>query len=229
MRKATLYGVGIGPGDPELLTRKAVRVLESCPILAVPQTPGGGTLALDIVSQAVDLEGKKVISLPFAMSRDAAVMERHHREAAKRLIEELNRGDDIAVPNLGDISIYSTFGYMIEPIRQAGYPVVLIPGVPSFCAVSSTLGISLTTAGKPLHILPGGGEISQALQLPGPKVLMKSGKQIPKVREALKEAGLSDRAMFVQNCGLPDERVGMSADEICDDLGYFTTIIVKEK
>ena len=228
MNKATLYGVGIGPGDPELITLRALRILERCPVIAVPETPRGGTLALDILSQVVTLRDKRVVHLPFAMTRDREAMARCHQAAVRQLCQLLSEGGDVAVPNLGDVSIYATFGYLIEPVQQAGYPVQLIPGVPSFCAVAAALGISLTEANQPLHLLPGGGEgLQDALRLPGTKVLMKSGRQLPAVKTALREAGVAGRAMFVQNCGLPDERIGWSADAMSDDLGYFTTIVVK--
>ena len=87
--RATLYGVGVGPGDPELLTLKAVRIIEQCEAIAVPRTSRGATVALDIVRGAVDLEGKTIVYLDFVMSRDPHVVAEGHRKAAGLIVEQL--------------------------------------------------------------------------------------------------------------------------------------------
>ena len=86
--RATLYGVGVGPGDPELLTLKAVRIIEQCEAIAVPRTSRGATVALDIVRGAVNLEGKTIVYLDFVMSRDPHVVAEGHRKAAGLIVEQ---------------------------------------------------------------------------------------------------------------------------------------------
>ena len=113
-RIGTFYGVSVGPGDPELMTLQAVRCLENCPVIAAPQTPKGGMLALDIAKAAVDLSGKTILSLRFAMSLDPAVQKAAHIEAARAVKEYLDAGQDVAMLNLGDVSVYATFGYLQE-------------------------------------------------------------------------------------------------------------------
>lgn len=228
MAKGTFYGVGVGPGDPELMTLKAVRVLELCPVIAAPETKGENTLALDIARGAVDLAGKTILPLAFLMSRDKAALAQNHLEQAKKIMEQLDAGLDVAMLNLGDVSIYSTFSYILEIIARAGYPCQVVAGVPSFCAVAALLQCSLTEMRKPLHIIPGGhGNLEEHLALDGPKVLMKTGKALPQVRQLLKEKGLYEKASLVQDCGLPSQRVCPSLDD-ADEAGYFTTIVVKE-
>ena len=103
----------------------------------------------------------------------------------------------------------------------------MVPGVPSFCAVAARLGRSLTEANTPLHILPGGGEgPGETLDLPGSKILMKSGKNYPRLLEELEQRDWLDRAGMVENCGLPGERVFSSLKEKPESSGYFTTIIL---
>ena len=107
-RIGTFYGVSVGPGDPELMTLQAVRRLENCPVIAAPQTPKGGMLALDIAKGAVELSGKTILPLRFAMSLDPAVQKAAHIEAARAVKEYLDAGQDVAMLNLGDVSVYAT-------------------------------------------------------------------------------------------------------------------------
>lgn len=228
MEKGIFYGVGVGPGDPELLTLKALRIIERCPVIAAPETRGEKTLALDIVRQAVNLEGKTILLLQFLMTRDKQALDQSHRRQAEKIMDYLKRGQDVAMLNLGDVSIYSTFSYLLEIVKQAGFEVRASPGVPSFCAVGALLQQSLTEMSLPLHIIPAGCPgLEQSLALLGGKVLMKTGKALPQVRQALREQGLYEKASLVQNCGLPDQKICRSLDEAEDGVGYFTTIVVK--
>ena len=230
MKKGVLYGVSVGPGDPELLTVKAVRVLEHCPVIAAPRTKSGGTLALDIARRAVSLVGKTILPLYFPMGRDKEEWRESHRRAAAEIRAYLDEGRDVAMPNLGDVAIYSTFGYLMEMLREDGYEAVMVPGVPSFCAAAARLGVSLASGDAPLHIIPvSGGNLEPALDWPGAKVLMKAGGSLPQVAEALKESGQLERAALVEDCGLPTERICPDLTENMEKTGYFATVIVKEQ
>ena len=231
MKKGVFYGVGVGPGDPELMTLKAVRVLERCPVIAAPRTKSGEMLALDIASAAVDLGEKTVVPLYFSMEREKAVQHAAHLAAAEAVRVHLDQGRDVAMLNLGDVSIYATYTYLMEILGNQGYETVMVPGVPSFCAVAARLGVSLTEMNTALHISPGGAALGEALDLPGTKVLMKSGRQMPAVLEALKTKGTLGNSMLVQNCGLPGEAVCPDLSKAVpgeDSMGYFATVIVKE-
>ncbi len=228
MEQGIFYGVGVGPGDPELLTVKALRTIERCPVIAAPETRGEKTLALDIARQAVNLEGKTILPLQFLMTRDKQALDQSHRQQAQKIIAYLEQGVDVAMLNLGDVSIYSTFSYILEIVKEEGFQAQIVPGVPSFCAVGALLQQSLTEMSLPLHIIPAGHPgLAQSLALPGGKVLMKTGKALPEVRRALRKQGLYERASLVQNCGLPDQKICRSLDEAEDGAGYFTTIVVR--
>ena len=229
MKKGVLFGVGVGPGDPELMTIKAIKTIESCPCIAAPQTGGEKTLALDIASKAVNIEDKDIIILPFLMSRDKTAVSENHKEQTELIKSRLYKGLDVAMLNLGDVSIYSTFSYIMDILQSEGYEVIMIPGVPSFCAVAAALRTGLTSMNKPLHIIPAGGmSLEEAFSLSGTKVLMKTGKAMPEVRAAVEKRGLSDKIMLVQNCGLENERICRNFNEAEDDISYFTTMIVGE-
>lgn len=230
VKKGTLYGVSVGPGDPELMTLKAVRCIEQCPVLAAPQTAAGRMLALDIAKGAVDVSGKIILPLHFAMSRDSEVLKASHAAAADAVRAHLDAGRDVALLNLGDVSIYATYGYLEEILTAQGYAAVRIAGVPSFCAAAARLGQSLTGGmEQPLTIAPG-CHVDQVLAAPGAKVLMKTGRRLPKTLDALRERGLLANSAMVCNCGLLDEAVfpALTDYDPAQDAGYFATILVKE-
>ena len=187
-------------------------------------------LALDIASAAVDLGEKTIVPLYFSMERDKAVQHAAHVDAAEAVRPYLDAGQDVAMLNLGDVSIYATYVYLMEILGEQGYETVMVPGVPSFCAVAARLGVSLTEMNSPLHIAPGGMALDEVLDQPGTKVLMKSGRQMPAVLDALAERDMLGKSMLVQNCGLPGETVypDLSQSRPEGGHGYFSTVIVKE-
>lgn len=228
MEKGTLYGVSIGPGEPELITLKAMNIISNSKYIATPHTGTGDSLALSIVSQAMDLSDKEIMKLEFPMTKDKDILAKSHEEAADAIAEVLDTGNDVAMLNLGDVTIYSTFAYTMDKLLEKDYDVEVIPGVTSFCASASKLKIGLTTMNEPLHIIPATGiDLKEALQMPGSKVLMKIGKSMPKLIEVLKELNLEDNVYAVENCGLENERIYNNLDEFDGKMGYFTIVIVK--
>ena len=228
MEKGTLYGVSIGPGEPELITLKAFNIISNSKYIATPHTGTGDSLALSIVSQAIDLSDKEIMKLEFPMTKDKDILAKSHQEAADAIAAVLDTGNDVAMLNLGDVTIYSTFAYTMDKLLEKNYDVEVIPGVTSFCASASKLKIGLTTMNEPLHIIPATGiDLKEALQMPGSKVLMKIGKSMPKLIEVLKELNLEDNVYAVENCGLENEKIYNNLDEFDGKMGYFTIVIVK--
>lgn len=226
--KGCLYGLGVGPGDPELMTLKAVRRLEQCPVVAVPDADRGQSTAYQIALGACpQIEQKPVLLLRMPMTHDLQALKASHRAAADRIEEELDQGRDVAFLTLGDPTVYATYMYVHQIVAQDGYPTEIVSGVTSFCAAAARLGISLAERSQMLHIVPSSHGIREALRLPGVKVLMKAGSKMEQVRQDLLAADL-DVAM-VENCGMPGERVFYSAQDIPADAGYFSLIVAKEK
>ena len=230
--KGTFYGVSVGPGDPELLTLQAVRLIRQCPVLAAPQTSSGQMLALDIARSALGeaLNGKTIVPLHFAMSRDPAVLAASHAQAAQAVRPFLDAGQDVAMLNLGDVSIYATFGYLQSLLQAEGYATAMAAGVPSFCAAAARLNVPLTGGmDVPLTVAPGGWA-GRVLETPGTKVLMKTGRQLPALLDTLRQAGKLQTSALVCNCGLPDEQVYPDLSRSQPDVpaGYFATVLVKE-
>lgn len=219
------YGVSVGPGDYELMTLKAVKILEKCNNIAVPKTHKGGTMALDIIKNVINIKNKNIIYLDFKMSRNAEENRLQHIKNAEIIIKELEK-DDVAMISIGDISVFSSFSYILDIIKKRGFESEIVAGVPSFCAVAAALGESLTVMKKPLHIIPGAFEdISKISDYDGTKVIMKSGNRLNNVLDALKYKDYS----VVQNCGMKNQVIykkGEDREKL--SLSYFTTILVKE-
>ena len=213
----TLYGVGIGPGDPELITLKAVRIIEQSPVIAVPKTGESRRVALSIAEQTIPhIHEKEVLSLHFPMTKDKCMIDTNRDEIAKQIIDILKEGKDIAFLTLGDPSVYSTYWYIHQRVVKQGYQAQMSAGVPSVCAVAAKLGISLAEAEQTLHT-------------EGTKVIMKTGRSVEQVKKLLKQHGYYENAKMVQNCGLEQEHVFQSLDEATNDASYFSIIVCKEE
>lgn len=226
VNSGTLFGISVGPGDPELLTLKAVKVIGDCPVVAAPCTAGGKMLALDIVRGAMDLSGKEILPLYFAMGREEN-SGTAHKEAAERLREQLDRGRDVAMLNLGDSSLYATFGRMLARLAEE-YRVLSVPGVTSFCAGAALLGISLAERERPLHLVPSHLHWEESRNWPGTKVYMKTGAKVQGLREELKRAGRLENAVLLQNYGLEGQAVYRGAEMLAAEDGYFSLVILKD-
>lgn len=222
-----LYGVGVGPGDPELLTIKAIRIMKEADVLAVPGTQKEDSVAYQIAKQAIkEIDTKEIISIHMPMTKDEARLEDSHRKGAEEIIQYLKMGKKVAFLTLGDPTIYSTYIYLHKRIVESGYEAEIISGIPSFCAVAAKLNQGLVEKNEQLHVIPSSYDIEDMIALSGTKVLMKSGKKLSKVIEYLKTKDC--QVSMVENCGMENEKICRSLNEIKDDAGYYTLIIVKE-
>ena len=227
MKQGVLYGVGVGPGDPELLTLKAARILRQCDVIAAPRAGAGAQVALSIAAPyAAD---KPVLHCDTPMTRDAALLARSHDKAADDICALLAEGKTVAFLTLGDPSIYSTYAYVHDRVRERGFDAALVPGVPSFCAAAAALGRPLCVGEQMLHIIPAShGATERGLDLPGSKVLMKAGREILSVRDALSRRGEIGNAALVERIGMEGERVVDDLSALSDATGYFSIILVGE-
>ena len=223
----TLYGLGIGPGDPELLTLKAVRLIRENEVIAFPGEMPKETVAYKIAVQAVpELAEKELTALPMPMTKDPKVLEETHTHAADIVENFLKNGKNVVFLTLGDPTVYSTYLYVHKKILERGLKAEIVSGITSFCAVAARLNMGLVEKAEPLHVIPASYQIEEALRLPGTKVLMKAGKKMKEVKATLQEIGA--QAVMIENCGMPDEKIYANAEEIPENAGYYSLIIVKE-
>ena len=220
-----LWGVGVGPGDPELLTVKAVRVLREADVVIVPDASSGDKVALNIVKDY--LKDKQIQFVKTPMVRDKAVMDAAHEAAADTICALLDDGKQVAFLTLGDPAIYSTYMYIHQKVLHRGYAVEVVPGIPSFCAAAARLNQSLCLGKEPLTIIPASHDQNDLMDLPGNKVFMKAGRSILELQQALADKGLLEGASMVENCSMENEHVYPHFADLKEPSGYFSLVIVK--
>ena len=220
-----LWGVGVGPGDPELLTVKAVRVLREADVVIVPDASSGDKVALNIAKDY--LKEKEIRFVKTPMVRDKAVMDAAHEQAADTICALLDQGKQVAFLTLGDPAIYSTYMYIHQKVLNRGYVVEVVPGIPSFCAAAARLNQSLCLGREPLMIIPASHDQEDMMDIPGNKVFMKAGRSILELQQALADRGLLENASMVENCSMETERVYPHFADLKEPSGYFSLVIVK--
>ncbi len=227
--RGTLYGIGVGPGDPELITLKAARLLREADVLAVPAKPKSESAAYRIAERALpEIAEKSILEFDWPMTKDRAALAAFYRGAADRIGAFLEQGKDVAFLTLGDPAVYATYLYLHRLTEADGYAAKIVSGVPSFCAAAARLGIGLAENGEELHVFPASYPDEALFGLPGTKVLMKPASALPALKRRL--LGDGNHEIFAAvNCGMEGETLCRSAENIPDDAGYFTLIIMKEK
>ncbi|MCI8417513.1 MAG: precorrin-2 C(20)-methyltransferase [Lachnospiraceae bacterium] len=229
--RGKLYGIGVGPGDPELLTLKAKRILDGAEVIAVPvKAAGEASTALEIIRPVVNVENKRCMEVVFQMHPREVERQRCRREACERLVQELSQGKSIAMITLGDVSVYSTYMYVNQYVAQAGYETEIIPGIPSFCSGAAAAQLSLMEGNESLAIVPSARDtqnLAIALDHFENLVVMKAGNSMEKLIGMLLERKISlDSATVISCVGMPGEYIGPL--DTRREYSYFTTVIIKK-
>ncbi len=231
--------IGVGPGDPELLTLKAVRVIRESKVIFVPKgRDDGSSLALSIVENAVSLAGKEIIEAYFPMRKTRAQgqdseLDQKWDATVKAIIDKINSGEDVVFITIGDPTIYSTYFYLHELImeRAPDAEIRFVPGISSINASAATAGIALSLANEKIAVLPANylDELESTLEKFDTIILMKVNKVFNHVLELLEKTGLTDNAICVSRAGMEDEKVYRNIKAIdSSKLDYFSTMIVKK-
>ena len=222
-RKGTLYGVGTGTGDPELLSLKALRGIREADVIAVPnEIPENSLPYQTVIKVYPELPEKEILKVPFLMEPDQAAREDVRRQNAESISAVLDQGLDVAFLTIGDPSIYTTYSYVSEILRPRGYRCEMISGVPSFCGASARLNVTLCSDNERLEIIPGGmGSRTGSTQ-----VYMKYESRFPQLIDEL--TSLGEKPLIIENCCLDNERAFTDATDLPDDIGYFNIVISKK-
>ena len=227
------YGVGVGPGDPELLTLKALRVLQEVPLICTPRSETSQeSYALDIVRDYLDEQRQEIIRIPFPIDDEAGAAA-VWRSAADTIGDHLAQGKDVAFITEGDPMLYSTFSYVLDSITS-GYPEVtveIIPGVSSVMAAAASAGVPLVTHGQRLVILPavyGIDDLSEAISNYDTIVLMKVNRTLLQALANLEQLGLAGKGIYVRRASTAREEVVRDLSKLSEeDLDYFSLLIIK--
>jgi len=236
MEKETgiLYGLGVGPGDPELITLKAARVLNSADVVyAAASSKNSYSLAVSIARPHIpDLTPVKMMHFP--MTKDRRQKERAWKTNARLLADELQQNKIVAFITLGDSMTYSTFGYILQYIRQIDpqIPVISVPGITSYQASAACLNDPLVEGEEALLILSGvnGGQCLRKFAVaPDNLVLMKAYRNMPDIAAALEEYGLLESSVAVANCGLPEEEIVSDVRKLVERPPNYWTLVLSKR
>ena len=227
----TFYGIGVGPGDPELLTVKAIDALKKIDVLIAPKTEKkSDSVALSIVQPYLK-QGIEIIYQTFPMVRDFAEEKEIFEANKEEILKELRGGKNVGFATLGDPMFFSTYIYIFRLLENCGVKIVTIPGVPAFLAIASQIGRPLAFGNDILTIIPATAEldaIKNSLDTSDATVLMKVYKNFPEVVDELKLRGMIEEAVLVSRCGLDDEKIITDVAAYKDEqLNYLSTILTR--
>ncbi|MFT8314578.1 MAG: cobalt-factor II C(20)-methyltransferase [Clostridium sp.] len=220
---AKLYGVGVGPGDKELLTLKAVKTIKNCEVVVVPSGMSGGrSIALEIAEDYISKD-TEIIVKHFPMGGQK--QEEKIYEAFKAIEEKLTEGKDVAFLTIGDPFVYSTYIYLLKYIEEKGYETETVPGITSFCACASLAKEPLVIGNEPLLIVP--GEKVNTIKDEKYVVIMKIYKMEEKILNILEEKGFT--YVYIKKAGREGQEVLRNRDDILKNREYMSLIIANRK
>ncbi len=234
MRLGTLYGIGIGPGDPELITLRGARLLAACPRLFVPKArTAAESVALAIARPLVGPDAR-IEELHFPMTADREELAEKWDAAAERVAAALEAGEDACFITLGDPLLYSTYIYLLRALRKRlpDLVAVTVPGIPAFGAVAALAEFPVGEGRDPVTIVPAADDLAavrKALAAGGTVVLMKIGRRLPEILDLLEVEGLLERSVFVSRATMEGQRIEtdlrrLKAEE--PEAGYLSIILV---
>lgn len=231
----TLFGIGVGPGDPDLIPVKAVHILSRVDrIFTASSTKNRHSLAVDIARRHIP-ESTPVEVLAFPMCRELAAQEKAWLSHAARIVEFLESGRSAAFLTLGDPLTYSTYGYVLRSIRSGwpDVPIETVPGITSYQAAAAATHLPLVEGEQSLLILSGvhGGEHLRNIHpAPDNVVFLKAYRNIDGICEALRERGMIERSVGVSDCGRQGQRIHTDVSRLKGGApNYWTLIIAKRE
>lgn len=235
MSSGRFYGIGVGPGDPEMLTLKARRILSQAAVVFVPQAgPSEESFAYSIVKGFLDESRQKVIPLLFPMTKDESKLEKAWKTAAGQIHETIMEGKDCAFITEGDPLLYSTFIYIYEILRETFPKVVIeiIPGISSIFAAAARAKEPLALGDDCMAIIPATSEVSRildALKSFETVVFTKIDRSFDKLLAALEEAALVDKAIWVKKCTTGEEEIVRDIRKLKGrKIDYMSLLIVRK-
>ena len=228
MKKGKLYGIGVGPGDPELLTIKAAKILRDIDVICSPRSANSKpSLALSIVQPILNERDDEyeILDPLFPMIEDKLALNTYWDNAADIISNKLVQGMDVAFITLGDPTIYSTFSYVARRLIAAGFEMEVIPGITSFTGCAATAGISLAEKDEIVVIVPKVDDrLARIMEYGDTFVIMKTSRHSEILEEIISQDKRDKSIISVQNCSMEDENV---FEGFAKDKKYLSTTIIK--
>ncbi|GFE65019.1 precorrin-2 C(20)-methyltransferase [Litoreibacter roseus] len=222
----TLYGIGVGPGDPELMTVKAVRLIGEADVIAYPTLAGGESFARAIASGVIPSSAREIrMDVPMTHAREPA--QAAYDKGAEQIADALAAGEMVVCLCEGDPFYYGSFMYLFARLSDR-FNVEVIPGVTSMTACAARAGLPLVARNELLTVLPGPlpeEELRKRIEGAESIVIMKVGQHLPKLRGVLADLGLLDRAIYVERATLPEEKV-LPMTKAPETAPYFSMILL---
>ena len=226
------YGIGVGPGDPELLTVKAINAIKAADVLIAPKTEKKeGSVALSIAKPYLrsDIE---IVYQVFPMVKNFADSTDAWEANKKEILSLLEQGKNVAFLTLGDPMFYSTYIYVYRLLKDEDVKIVTIPGIPAFCAIGSQAGIPIVEGNDVLSIIPATAspeKIEKAIANCDNAGLMKVYKNFPEIADVLDKHDMAKNAVMLSRCGLPDEeRIDDIMTQKDKKVNYLSTILTRK-
>jgi precorrin-2/cobalt-factor-2 C20-methyltransferase len=222
-----LYGLGLGPGDPELITLKAWRIISSAPVIAYLSANGGASTARDIARPFIP-EDAIELAIDMPMRTERAPGEAAYDAGAEAIRQHLDAGRDVAVLCEGDPFFYGSFMYLFARLAQ-NHETIVVPGVTSVTASAAQIGRPLAARNEVLKVLPAtldAGRLREELMTAESAAIIKVGRHFGKVRDILGMLDLARHALVIEHATQAGERITKLADVAGDTLPYFSTILV---
>lgn len=226
-KSGTLYGVGVGPGDPDLLTLKAVKVIAQAPVIAYPAAAGTESLARAIAAPHIPA-GKTEIAIVTPMVPGRFPANDVYDDYARDIADHLAGGRDVAILCEGDPFLYGSFMYLFLRLAE-DYPTQVVPGVSSLAACAAVAGAPLVSRNQVLTVIPGPldeADLEARLEKSEAAAIMKVGRHLPKIRAVIEKLGRLDRAQYVERATMADQKV-MPLVDAPDTAPYFSMILVR--
>ena len=225
--KGTFYGLGLGPGDPELVTVKAWRLLSTVEVIAYPKPPKGESFARKIAAPFIPEDATELaVTIPMRLEREPA--QQVYDAAARDLARFLDQGQDVAFICNGDPFLFSTFMYLHDRLKEQ-FEVVVVPGVTSLTATAAATYRPLAARNDILKVLPApldNETLSREIKSADSVVINKVGRHFTRIRNIIEKLGLTDSAQVVENATTEFEVARPLSQITSDDQPYFSTILI---
>ncbi|SDF07907.1 precorrin-2 C(20)-methyltransferase [Sporolituus thermophilus] len=229
-----LFGIGVGPGAPDLLTLRAIEILKSIDVVCIPRSKADNdSLALTVAGKYIPATAE-IMEVATPMTRDRQVLEAEWQRGAEKIAAKLTEGLNVAFITIGDAMLFSTYTYLLKKVCRLlpGIEVESVPGITSFAAAAAHLNTALAEGNEKLAIIPAvddPGQLREVLRLFPNAVLMKVAGQYNEIVDVLTDMGLKDKAVYISRLGYPDQFVTDNLDSMRQEKrDYLSLILVKQ-